>query len=76
VANHAPCAPDDLTAIEARLGLVAAVLQLPDSEIEGALDDLEAGRGLVAFARRHNQSVSFLLFGDVTDMIAKLDGKR
>jgi hypothetical protein len=54
-----------MLAIESRLALVAAVLRLPGAEIEDALDDLDAGCGLVTFARRHNQCERFLLVGDV-----------
>ena len=55
--------------VVSRVELIAEALQLSDAEIEAALlSDLV----LAAFARRYNQSLDWILDGDVREMILRL----
>jgi hypothetical protein len=60
----------DLKAIRARVVYVAEVLNLGDDEIEKAMTE----DGLLAFARRHHQSLDWLVEGDPRVMIARCAG--
>jgi hypothetical protein len=65
--------PDERNNLLERVELVACVLGLPDREVETAMN---ADNGLAEFAWKHNQSLDWLVFGDVTGMIrrAKAEG--
>jgi hypothetical protein len=56
-------------ALQARLGLIAAVLKLPDAELNAAIDSTAE---LVSLAARYNQSLDWIVFGDCSAMIARL----
>ena len=60
----------DQKAIRARVVYVAEVLNLGDDEIEEAMTE----DGLLAFARRHHQSLDWLVEGDPRVMIARCAG--
>ena len=60
----------DQKAIRARVAYVAEVLNLGDDEIEKAMTE----DGLLAFARRHHQSLDWLVEGDPRVMIARCAG--
>ena len=57
----------DRKAIRARVEFVAEVLNLASEEVEKAMTE----DGLLAFARRHHQSLDWLVEGDPRVMIAR-----
>ena len=61
----------DRKAIRARVAYVAEVLNLGDDEVEKAMTE----DGLLAFARRHHQSLDWLVEGDPRVMIARCAGE-
>jgi hypothetical protein len=63
----------DWNAVRARIEVVADALRLRDAEVDAAAADEE---GLIAFARRHNQSLDWLVVGDVRTMIAARAPRR
>jgi hypothetical protein len=54
----------DWPAIQARLAIVAEEFDLPQTEVERAMDDPH-GAGLVDFANRHDLSLNWIVNGDV-----------
>jgi hypothetical protein len=58
--------------LTARLELIADALKLPDPEIAAALSSLQA---LTAFAKKHNQSLDWIIKGDVRSLILKASGR-
>jgi hypothetical protein len=54
--------------VQARIELVAMELLLPDAEVPDATDE----DGLIDFARRHGQSLDWLVMGDVRGMIRRM----
>lgn len=61
--------PANFTAAHFRIELIADTLKLPHSEVEEAKASDE---GLIAFSRRHNQSLDWIIEGDVLGMVCKL----
>jgi hypothetical protein len=58
----------DLKAIRARVEFVAEVLNLASEEVDQAVRTED---GLLAFARRHHQSLDWLVEGDPRVMMAR-----
>ena len=64
--------PTDLTDAHVRIELIAGTLNLPHAEV---VEATASDEGLIAFARRHNQSLDWILEGDVLGMICKLKNR-
>ena len=58
----------DLTAIRARVELVADALDLPALEVEQAMSDPE-DQSLIEFAHQYGQSIAWLLVGDLQGIV-------
>jgi hypothetical protein len=69
-AAHRLLTADDEGAIRARVEFVAEVLNLDHDEVDKAMTE----DGLLAFARRHHQSLDWLVEGDPRVMIARCAG--
>jgi hypothetical protein len=54
------------TAIRARLNMIAVALELPSSEVKEAMKGLPA---LIDFANRHNQSLDYIIHGNIVPML-------
>jgi hypothetical protein len=67
-AAHRLLTADDAGEIHARVDFVAEVLNLDQDEVEKAITTED---GLLAFARRHHQSLDWLVEGDPRVMIAR-----
>lgn len=56
----------DWNKIRARVEVAADSLDIPDTEVEAACANDD---GLLAFAARHNQSLDWLVLGDLRPML-------
>lgn len=56
----------DWAAVRARLHLIADALELPPAEIDAAL---KSDHAIIAFADRYNQSLDYMVCGDLKPMI-------
>jgi hypothetical protein len=70
-AAHRLLTADDAGEIHARVDFVAEVLNLDHDEVKKAITTED---GLLAFARRHHQSLDWLVEGDPRVMIARCAG--
>ena len=70
-AAHRLLTADDAGEIHARVEFVAEVLNLDHDEVDKAMMSED---GLLAFARRHHQSLDWLVEGDPRVMIARCAG--
>lgn len=60
-------------AIRARLQVIAGALDLPSSEVDEAMKSQPA---LIAFANRHNQSLDYIMLGNIVPMLRILSRTR
>src|ERR1700741_3370949 len=73
---QASFAPIDLKAVRRRLRLIRAALDLSPGYVEEVVASLDKGdeTELIAFAKRHGQSLEWIVTGDLAPMLRRFAG--